>query len=292
MIKKIILIFTLIFGFSVNAQQLPNGGFENWTPGFGFEDPTSWASLNALSIIGVPISVSKSTQSHSGSFSVKVETIAADLEMTGMPSPTPGILFIGSLDILSQSVVVGMPFTAKPDSLVGWVKYSPVNGDTSGLVVQLTKWNATTMSQDMIGLGFHLAFAGSAFSRFSVPFDYLLDDAPDTLSINVLSSLGNGQIGSAIWIDDLALIYNNQIQVNEIAASTFFNVFPNPVNDELSIESKIADKIAIYSSTGTEIDSFEVSPETSKKFDVKLLSNGLYFIKNTRAEVKRFVVSH
>lgn len=292
MIKKIILIFTLSFGFSVNAQQLPNGGFENWTPGFGFEDPTSWASLNALSIIGVPISVSKSTQSHSGSFSVKVETIAADLEMTGMPSPTPGILFIGSLDILSQSVVVGMPFTAKPDSLVGWVKYSPVNGDTSGLVVQLTKWNATTMSQDMIGLGFHLAFAGSAFSRFSVPIDYLLEDAPDTLSINVLSSLGNGQIGSAIWIDDLALIYNNTIQVNEIAASTFFNVFPNPVNDQLSIESKIADKIAIYSSTGTEIDSFEVSPETSKKFDVKLLSNGLYFIKNTRAEVKRFVVSH
>lgn len=292
MSKKILFFFLLCFSSIVSAQQIPNGGFENWTPGFGYDDPTSWASLNALTILGVPISVSKSTQSHSGSFSAKVETIAADLEGTGEPSPNPGVLFIGSLDVFAQSFVNGMPFTAKPDSLVGWVKYSPVNGDTAAVVAQLTKWNSTSMMQDMIGIGLHVTLSSSAFSRFSVPIQYILDDTPDTLVVNIISSLGNSQVGSAIWVDDLSLIYNDQIQVNELAPISSFDIFPNPVNEELSIKSKITDRLEIYSSTGKLIDSFEINPETISKFDVKLLSNGLYFIKSKSAEIKRFVVQH
>ena len=211
MTKKLLFILTLTFAVSAEAQNIPNAGFESWAPGFGYEDPNSWGTLNALGILGVPVSVTKSTSSHSGAFSAKVETILADLEMSGTPEPFPGILFIGSLNVLSQSAVFGTPFTAKPDSLVGWIKYSPVNDDACGVVVQLSKWDAVNMTQEFIGFGIYSSSSpSSSFYRFSVPIDYESQSTPDTLQVTVVSSVeeGQGQVGSAVWIDDLSLIYN------------------------------------------------------------------------------------
>ena len=292
MTKKLLFILTLTFAVSAEAQNIPNAGFENWS-GFGYEDPNSWGTLNALGILGVPVSVTKSTSSHSGAFSAKVETILADLEMSGTPEPFPGILFIGSLNVLSQSAVFGTPFTAKPDSLVGWIKYSPVNDDACGVVVQLSKWDAVNMTQEFIGFGIYSSSSpSSSFYRFSVPIDYESQSTPDTLQVTVVSSVeeGQGQVGSAVWIDDLSLIYNTS-SIGELNGPSF-EVFPNPVNDELSISSITVDKMEVYSATGILIDRIVIDSGLIYIYDTKKLANGLYLVKNSKGELKRFIVQH
>jgi hypothetical protein len=292
MTKKLLFILTLTFAVSAEAQNIPNAGFENWS-GFGYEDPNSWGTLNALGILGVPVSVTKSTSSHSGAFSAKVETILADLEMSGTPEPFPGILFIGSLNVLSQSAVFGTPFTAKPDSLVGWIKYSPVNDDACGVVVQLSKWDAVNMTQEFIGFGIYSSSSpSSSFYRFSVPIDYESQSTPDTLQVTVVSSAeeGQGQVGSAVWIDDLSLIYNTS-SIGELNGSSF-EVFPNPVSDELSISSKTVDKMEVYSATGIIIDHIVIDSGLTYIYDTKKIANGLYLVKNSKGELKRFIVQH
>ena len=35
MTKKLLFILAVTFAFSAKAQNIPNAGFESWTPGFG-----------------------------------------------------------------------------------------------------------------------------------------------------------------------------------------------------------------------------------------------------------------
>ena len=167
MTKKLLFILTLTFAVSAEAQNIPNAGFESWTPSFGYDDPNSWGTLNAASILGLPISVTKSTERHGGSFSAKVETMST-IDSSGQETPSPGFMFIGSVNIFQGTGVFGTSFTARPDSLVGWVKCNSVNGDTSGVALQLTKWDATSLTQEEIGeLITHLAFYSGWASSMS-----------------------------------------------------------------------------------------------------------------------------
>ena len=291
MTKKLLFILTLTFAVSAEAQNIPNAGFESWTPSFGYDDPNSWGTLNALSILGMPISVTKSTERHGGAFSAKVETMSTIDDSTGQETPSPGIMFIGSVDLFQQSFINGTSFTARPDSLVGWVKCNSVNGDTSGIILQLTKWDATSLTQEMIGFGVYITTSSnSSFYRFSVPVEYESENTPDSLSVIVISSLGDGQIGSAIWVDDLSLIYNTS-SIGELNG-TSFEVFPNPVNDELSISSITIDKMEVYSATGILIDHIVLDSGLIYTYDTKKLANGLYLVKNSKGELKRFIVQH
>jgi len=288
--KKLLFILTLTFAVSAEAQNIPNAGFESWTAGFGYDDPNSWGTLNAASILGLPISVTKSTDRHGGSFSAKVETMST-IDSTGQEAPSPGFMFIGSVNIFQGTGVMGTSFTARPDSLVGWVKCNSVNGDTSGVVLQLTKWDAIAMTQEEIGFGVYITTSSnSSFYRFSVPIEYVSENTPDTMSVFVLSSLGDGQIGSAIWVDDLSLIYNTS-SIGELNGPSF-GVFPNPVNDELSISSITVDKMEVYSATGILIDHIAIDAGLIYTYDTKKLANGLYLVKNSKGELKRFIVQH
>jgi len=290
MTKKLLFILTLTFAVSAEAQNIPNAGFESWTAGFGYDDPNSWGTLNAASILGLPISVTKSTDRHGGSFSAKVETMST-IDSTGQEAPSPGFMFIGSVNIFQGTGVMGTSFTARPDSLVGWVKCNSVNGDTSGVVLQLTKWDAIAMTQEEIGFGVYITTSSnSSFYRFSVPIEYVSENTPDTMSVFVLSSLGDGQIGSAIWVDDLSLIYNTS-SIGELNGPSF-GVFPNPVNDELSISSITVDKMEVYSATGILIDHIAIDAGLIYTYDTKKLANGLYLVKNSKGELKRFIVQH
>jgi len=290
MTKKLLFILTLTFAVSAKAQNIPNAGFESWTAGFGFDDPNSWGTLNALSLLGIPISVTKSTERHGGSFSAKVETMST-IDSSGQETPSPGFMFIGSVNIFQETGVFGTSFTARPDSLVGWVKCTTVNGDNSGIVLTLTKWDATSLTQEEIGFGGYITTSSSStFYRFSVPIEYSSENTPDSLSVIVISSLEDGEIGSAIWVDDLSLIYNTS-SIGELNG-TSFEVFPNPVNDELSISSKTVDKMEVYSSTGILIDHIVIDLGLIYTYDTKKLANGLYLVKNSKGELKRFIVQH
>ena len=83
----------------------------------------------------------------------------------------------------------------------------------------------------------------------------------------ITSSLGE-QIVPIIWNCTIGLEENNAIKVE---------LYPNPVNDVLTVKGDNIVKVAIFSALGQEI----ISVENRNEIDVTSLNNGLYFVRVT-----------
>ena len=197
---------------SVQAQQqIPNGGFENWTtpPGAQYQEPTGgwWTSLNALRSLTAPVTVEKSTDAHGGTYSAKMTTALWGTVLL------PGLLVSGVFDIQNPRFLVqGQPFTDLPNAFQGWYKYTPANGDSAGIAALLTHWNAGAGRRDTLAAAaVVLTSAQANWTAFDLPFFYFQFGAPDSIILALVSSGDgqnfNGQVGSTLWIDDLAFEY-------------------------------------------------------------------------------------
>jgi hypothetical protein len=236
--KKIVLLSFIAFSFSSHAQQtIPNAGFETWTNSFIYEEPTGWATLNPGIALGVPTTVTKSTSAHSGTYAAKLKTVGADFDGDNVVDTIPGIAFLGTLDIISQTTNEGIPFSGMPDTLAAWTKYnSPSANDQFLIIATLTKWNAALGMRDDIASA--TIFSGSntsVYTRQTAEFTYFSTDTPDTLSLMILSSAGQvPAINAELFVDDISFIYNNTSNLNESSISTW-SVFPNPATDNITI---------------------------------------------------------
>ncbi|MBO5810214.1 MAG: agmatine deiminase family protein [Bacteroidales bacterium] len=83
--------------------------------------------------------------------------------------------------------------------------------------------------------------------------------------LSIVSSLGE-QIVPIIWNCTIGLEENNAIKVE---------LYPNPVNDVLTVKGDNIVKVAIFSALGQEI----ISVENRNEIDVTSLNNGLYFVR-------------
>lgn len=289
--KKIILAIAVFSALGLNAQTIPNNGFEDWTFPFPFEDPNDWATLNVISFLGGPISTTKSTDAHSGSFSAKSVSFEADISGSGTMDSLAGIMFIGSIDFASQSSVQGIAFNYKPDSLIVWTKSNLLSGDSSAIQVSLTKWNAATMSQDQIAQGFYLEEqSSSTFKRVSIPIEYNSAEAPDTMAIFVLSGISAIHPGSAIWVDDFSFVYNSA-SVEEIGGVSC-SFFPNPADHVLTISAVKDENIEVLTAAGVKVDAFVLFENETKQLNTAEYPSGVYFLKSEAGIVQKFTVKH
>ena len=117
-------LFTLILSgivitFSASGQALPNAGFENWTASSGYDNPNFWNTLNSsTSILGI-VTVSKSTDAHSGTYSLRGETkyVPFPFDQTA-----PALVTTGTINTTTQEIEGGSDYTERPDSITGWMK--------------------------------------------------------------------------------------------------------------------------------------------------------------------------
>ena len=289
--KKILLAIAFLSTLGLNAQNIPNSGLESWTCPFPFEDPTDWATLNVISYLGGPISTTKSSDAHSGSFSAKSESFEADISGSGTMDTLAGIMFIGSIDFASQSSIQGMAFNYKPDSLIVWTKSNLLSGDSSAIQVSLTKWNAATMTQDQIAQGFYLEEqSSSSFKRVSIPLMYNSTEAPDTMAIFVLSGISSIHPGSAIWVDDFSFVYNSA-SVEEIGGLSC-SFFPNPADNALTISAEKDENIEVFTAAGVKVDAFVLFQNETKQLNTAAYPSGFYFLKNEAGLTQKFTVKH
>jgi hypothetical protein len=292
--KKIVLLSVIVFSLSAQAQQtIPNAGFETWTNSFIYEEPTGWATLNPAIALGVPATVTKSTSVHSGSYAAKLKTVGADIDGDNVIDTIPGIAFLGTLDILSQTTSEGVPFSGMPDTLVAWTKYnSPSANDQFLIIATLTKWNAALGMRDDIASA--TIFSGtntSAYTRQTVEFNYYSSDSPDTLSLMILSSAGQvPAVNTELFVDDISFVYNNTNSLNELALQAF-QVYPNPASDNMTIQAKTAGEINLTDAMGKIVERIVVTPNSPKLVTVAHLSNGLYYLQQGDQLVK-VVVQH
>lgn len=192
----------------VVGEQMPNGGMELWTDlGLGYEDPDDWQTPNASTTILQIYSTTKSTDAAQGVYSAKLETKSVG------GFNTPGVITLGKFNVdyvnFTAYLTGGIPFTEKPTSLSGSYKNLPAAGDSTLIIVYLTKYNTAESKTDTIGLGVkYNTETIASWTDFSIPINYYNTEDPDTMNLHVVSSnMLNPQEGSTMYIDNLVFGY-------------------------------------------------------------------------------------
>jgi hypothetical protein len=234
--KKIIYTTALcLTGMHLYAQQVPNGGFEEWTDFMMYEDPTDWGSMNMMSMLGGPEVATKTTDSHSGTYALQLAAGVEDIGQDGEMDTVPGLIMLGNLIESAGNTTAGLPFTHRPDSLVGWYKLTSPQGDGFLMLVALSRWdNASNSQVTVAATQFSANTTIGTYQRFAVPFVYDDSNAPDSLQIIITSSINDDYSENSVQLDDLGFIYNSTAGISELTNDLL--VYPNPALDQLFVK--------------------------------------------------------
>lgn len=288
--KKFILSLALFSVCSVNAQYLTNGGFESWSNQIIYQTPNNWFTFNQLAIGATPTPVAKVTDAHSGSFAAKLSSTV--ISFGGSSDTIPGFMIYGDYDIAGGGNP-GVPFTFRPDSIVGYYKSNLIGGDSASVYVFLSKYD--NVSGNSNGIGFcdnYITQNATTYTRFSFPIEYdpITSALPDTLTLGFGIGAQTFNIASTVTFDDVQLVYNVS-NVDELAQASF-NVFPNPANNLLVIESTIEDNISIYNAVGQIVQTVQIIPAVKAEVNCSHLEEGIYFLKGKNGYSEKLVVKH
>jgi hypothetical protein len=285
--KKISFTFIFLLAFlaishSLSADCLPNPSFEQWTssgsePPFDWEEPTDWSTLNAWTEF-ISSDVDKVSDAKSGNYAAYVQTF--NIFGTYL---VPGMLCTGKISAdfnynidLSK---IGCPCSEKPTSLSGWYKFSSTDAeDNASVIVALKKYNTAEDRVDTVAYGFGLLPPISSYTEFTVNFNYLIDDTPDSLIVIIASSnLANPKEGGKLYIDDLSLSPTSD--VDDISKNNTILLYPNPSNGKINFEFDGNEEISNYSLMISDLNGKLVKTiESLDSADINLgLPSGSYF---------------
>lgn len=216
----------ILFCIRATAQdcKVPNGSFEDWGLLGVYDEPYGWGSFNQGALFGYPVSVSRTTDAYGGTYAIRIENDTFTDPGTGLPDTLNGTAITG-WTLFND--VMGFRFRGKPYKLRGYYKYFPAAPDTMQVIAAFTRWNDSTASADMLGIGI---FTASSLSSAYAPFDVFIfyypqytGLLPDTCIIALLSGgTYRPQPGSALYIDSLTFSYG-------------FNLAPEAGGDEVVV---------------------------------------------------------
>lgn len=321
--KKAILSLSIVciscFGFS-QSEPFPNGGFEEWLGSGNTLRPLRFHTNkdgNSTAQLG-PVTATKDTDNpHSGTACVRVESKSYMLGQvivngnltTGFvnaPSTVKAYGYIGTQNHDDLTESRKLAFHSRPDSLVGYFKYSPANDveekgkinvvlhvgefndpETPVMVMDgdVEKgYNHADLSANKIGSALFVTENQkySEWTRFSVPFTYVSEAAPEGILVNITSSNNQttSKAGSVFWLDDLELIYKeagvNQIQNQPIQV---YRQEQSLVVDlsELAIDGA---QLLTYDVSGKEIINAPLKSNQLNKIEIPTqYQHGIYFYK-------------
>lgn len=271
-------VVAFIFTTSFAQNPLPNAGFEDWNEFTGglqstYREPVGWNSANQCSeLIGI-YSVSRTDDSHTGSYAVELRTRNSFLP--GLNVRING--FLSTADVIcgvnSGGINGGIGSAATPDSVAFWYKYSPGGVDTAYVQVMLME-GTDTLSY----LKGQMYEAVDVWTRasFAIPAP---TGIPSIISTTFNSSWGDGAQGQAVTnsnlkVDDLEFIYATSIAEGQ---GVSVEVYPNPMSDVLHVKG-INDGIAQFEmldATGRTVIRASIT-EITKHVDVSKLPQGIY----------------
>ena len=284
--KKFILLnasISLIIGLnSIFAQSIQNGDFEQWTTQGPFPTPNSW--------VGGP-SITQSIDAHAGSFAIHLQTGVFVNPMTGDTLIIPGISATGiSGQGPGTQPTIGFACTGRPDSLIGYYKYTAANsGDIPTFEVRISKWNTTSNLPDLIGGAFIQGIESSIYTRFSFPISYQASTIPDTAVVTLMSSDPAALLlGSELWVDDVSFVYNSAgIKDETLIASLVIK----QQNDQVVLNHCLNKSLKIINMQGQLLYTIAFSNSDEISFSCNNFLAGIYFvIDETAQQSHRFVL--
>lgn len=294
--KKSVLTLTAIIISTVAFSQVqpPNIDFENWETLDGpisnqYEEPSDWSSSNECTALVNQFAVTKSTDAHSGTYSVRMETFAAFGNVKAN-----GIITTAQMICLAAGggQEGGIDYTTEfPDSLVGWYKYAPANSDSAYTQIMFLE-NNDLDTACFTRLDLH---AAADWTRFSVPLcPEVSMGSAEKLSLFFSSSWGDGaqgeaEVGSVLFIDDIEFV-NAPQGIDEAESANTWGVYPNPVQGELNVQVLKGQEanIEILDVTGKLVKKERIG-EDNHQIDVNQLVTGIYLyqIRSLNNEVLR-----
>ncbi|MDR0763278.1 MAG: T9SS type A sorting domain-containing protein [Bacteroidales bacterium] len=303
-------VFFIISLFAVTAvvtaqtyEQIPDGDFEQWTTGrtYGTDgydvEPYDelanpfYQTLNLISSLPPEMSTGPivfwKTEGRSGyAPKAKSDTLWVGTTKVFLP----GVWGAFTLNIPEKTAHFGRPFHSRPDSLVGYMKYLPVNGDSAYIFVDLYKSGITRRTIGKARQYFRETI--SEWTRFSMPVEYLSDETPDSVTVLFIASGDikefadlfhcDGQTGSTIWADEVKFIYNDQIHATEVKQRIpEAIVYPNPTNGDVFVKTTSPvrkGKIEIYDIKGSVVKMQEFDG-TNTVLDLRSLKPAVYMYR-------------
>ena len=298
MTKNLLLTFLLSSPLVFSQQQIGNSDFEQWeNVGAPNEEPVNWNSFKTASgpfasFASKQIEQSSSVRpGSSGSFcsrvySVSTFGIVANGNMTigkiNMGSTSPAAAENYNYSVVSDSNF-SEALTSSPDSIVFWVKYTPVSSGEEARMKAAIHDNyefrdptdANSASHLVATAELNYPSTSGNWERKSVPFVY---SGPSTsaefilLTFTTNKTPGGGDGSDEILIDDVQLIYNSNSIIDVVKSP--LNIYHS--NQQLLINSShpLNGSYQIFSSTGIEVKNGLIS----SKIDCNL-NPGIYFFK-------------
>jgi hypothetical protein len=297
----------LFLGNILSAQtQVPNEGFENWgnaSPGVAGE-PTNWYSNTSGSNIAKLASITcfkDNSKFHSGAASVRIETIsyfgtavngALTTGVVDAPTTTKSDGYIGTVNYSSSSDIRRTAFTGRPDSIVGWYQYTSGGagekpklrailhtGDYYDPETPTTNHIDPTANKIGDALWFGSTSSVSTWTRFSMAFTYVNGNTPAYIMINITPSANQSTtiVGSKLWMDDIALIYNpsSVAQQNKSQNIKIFYTDKTVYVDFLN-RSEGQSSISIFDLTGKVVSVQQLDNNKINSVNVSALNAGMY----------------
>lgn len=290
-ILSVLVIIALFQSNSFSQYLIDNSTFENWVAGSGYENPIGWDSPNETTGTFMSYTVTKSTDAYEGSFSAQLKT-------TNIIINIPGVLVSGNFDLAIPSGDVtidgGIPFTDRPLNFTGYYKYAPSGTDSCAIVLGLFKRNTITGNRDTVGYAqFYQSGTINEWTMFDVDIEYNSADAPDSLLVVISSSDPENPVsGSTLLVDGLE-VSGGTLGVYRLFSENEIDLFPNPVEDFLTIKLPITTSgtIRIYDIIGKEVYKQKIDNKSKIKANISELPQGLYFveIQNSRQKLTRKV---
>ena len=314
--KTITLIAFLCFSiFTIKAQptpQPPNPGFETWTGSGATIEPTFYNSNKSgtgLANWAAQTNFQDASIVHSGTYSTRMETInyigtAVNGVMTSglvnAPSTNKAEGYIGTIQGANGTNINRIAFNSRPDSLVGWYRYTSGGAGESGKVRAVlhvghyydpetpNNNNHPDSTVNKIGEALFITpAAASTWTRFSVPFTYVSGASPQYFLLNCTSSANQMTTvtGSKMWLDDIGVIYNfATVGVDgpaeteqDIKVYAFDHVFYVDFMNRTNSQSDIS----VFDITGKLVLKQQLSNNKLNSFTVSGLNSGNYVYELT-----------
>lgn len=257
---------------AANAQimQPANASFENWETipgsiGNQYTEPVDWNTGNECSEIVNQLAVTESNDAVDGSSSARLETLSAfgNIRVNGIVT-TSNMICLAS----SGGQEGGSAYTASiPDSIVGYYKYSPANSDSAYFQLM---WLANNDMDTISFTRMNFTQTVTAWTRFSAPVTPIEQgESPEKLSLLFSSSWGDGsqgeaEVGSVFMIDGVEFVQNPQ-SVSEYYNAEGWDIYPNPVSDNLTIKGNVGQGVTleVLDITGKQVKFEQLASNTS-----------------------------
>jgi hypothetical protein len=234
-LKACLLLLLVSASTHVLAQTLPNPGFENWVGvGTACEEPEAWNSPNGgLALFGLCNVTRETGNVHSGSASVKMETVLVPLISINAPGAVSnGILVVDPSDPFNSTVQGGSPIWGMPDALTGFYDYAPLGGDSLTIRVRLFDITGDDTTQIAEAEFIDNSTTGG-YTSFNLPITYTMTEDAELAEVLVRSTRNSmaATVGTVLYIDDFA--FTGIASIDDAAAGISSTWYPNPASTEL-----------------------------------------------------------